>query len=141
MLLALTGVSAGRKFKRGVSMSMTKEAVRDKMKDFNVMVLNVLPESDYAKLHIKGSENLPLGQNTGDFAEAVEKHYGRDKFFITYCAGATCQAGPNAAKALKEKGFKANDYPGGMKEWSEAGFPTEGLEAKDAATAGSTVSK
>ncbi len=116
-------------------MSMTKEAVRDKMKDANTMVLNVLPDNDYAKLHIKGSENLPLGLNSGDFVEAVEKKYGKEKFFITYCAGLTCNAGPEAAKALQKKGFKANDYPGGIQEWSEAGFPTEGSEAKEPAAA------
>ena len=111
-------------------MSMTKEAVRDKMKESNVVVLNVLPENDYAKLHIKGSENLPLGLNTDDFTQAVEKKYGKDKFFITYCAGISCNAGPNAAKALQKKGLKANDYPGGIQEWSQAGFETEGSEAK-----------
>ena len=35
-------------------MSMTKEAVKEKMKDPNVMVLDVLPDNDFAKLHIKG---------------------------------------------------------------------------------------
>jgi rhodanese-related sulfurtransferase len=111
-------------------MSMSKEAVKDKMKDMNVVVLNVLPDNDFAKLHIQGSESLPLGQSDGDFVQAVEKKYGKDKFFITYCAGMTCNAGPKAAKALQEKGFKANDYPGGIQEWSEAGFPTEGTESK-----------
>ncbi len=110
-------------------MSMTKEAVREKMKDMNVVVLDVLPDNDYAKLHIKGSENLPLGISGDDFVQAVEKKYGKEKFFITYCAGVTCNAGPNAAKALQKKGFKANDYAGGIQEWSEAGFPTEGIEA------------
>ncbi len=114
-------------------MSMSKEAVKDKMKDKNTVVLNVLPETDFVKLHIQGSENLPLGLSTSDFVQAVEKKYGKDKFFITYCAGLTCNAGPNAAKALQEKGFKANDYAGGTQEWSEAGFPTEGTEAKDTA--------
>jgi len=109
---------------------MSKEAVKDKMKDMNVVVLNVLPESDFAKLHIKGSENLPMGQNAADFVQAVEKKYGKDKFFITYCAGLTCDAGPKAAKALQEKGFKANDYAGGMEEWAKAEFPTEGTESK-----------
>ncbi|SRR5665213_3581809 len=113
-------------------MSMTKEAVKDKMQDHNVVVLNVLPDNDYAKMHIAGSENLPLGLNSSDFTEAVEKKYGKNMFFITYCAGLTCNAGPNAAKALTAKGFKANDYPGGMKEWYEAGFPTEGTQAKAA---------
>jgi rhodanese-related sulfurtransferase len=114
---------------------MSKEAVKDKMKEKNVIVLDVLPESDYKKLHIDGSESLPLGLNAGDFVEAVEKRYGKDKFFITYCAGLTCHAGPDAAKALQKKGFKANDYPGGIEEWSEAGFPVAGTEAKNAAVA------
>lgn len=115
-------------------MSMTKEAVKEKMSDGNTVVLDVLPDNDYARLHIKGSENLPLGLNAGDFVEAVGKKYGNGKFFITYCAGLSCHAGPDAAKALQNKGFKANDYPGGIQEWSEAGFPTAGSET-DAATA------
>ena len=112
-------------------MSMTKESVKDRMKDTNVVVLNVLPENDYAKLHITGSENLPMGLNANDFVQAVEKKYGKDKFFITYCAGLNCNVGPNAAKALQDKGFKANDYAGGIQEWSSAGLPVEGTEAKN----------
>jgi rhodanese-related sulfurtransferase len=115
--------------------SMSKEAVKDKMKDLNVMVLDVLPESDYRKLHIEGSESLPLGLSSDDFVEAVEKRYGKDKFFITYCAGLTCHAGPDAAKALQKKGFKANDYAGGMQDWSESGFPVAGTDAKKSAVA------
>ncbi len=116
-------------------MSMSKEAVKEKMKELNVMVLDVLPVSDYEKLHIQGSENLPLGLSSDDFVEAVEKKYGKEKFFITYCAGLTCHAGPDAAKALQKKGFKANDYAGGMQEWSQAGFAVEGSEAKNGAPA------
>src|SRR5580658_7378971 len=120
-------------------MTMSKEVVKDKMKYADTIVLNVLPEADFAKLHIKGSESLTLGQNVDEFAVAVEKKYGKDKFFISYCAGSTCNAGPNAAKALQLKGFKANDYAGGMQEWSEAGFPTEGTEAKAPAVAAATA--
>jgi rhodanese-related sulfurtransferase len=111
-------------------MSMTKEAVLEKMKEKNVVVLNVLPDSDYAKLRIKGSENLPLGLKTEDFVQAAERRFGKTRFLITYCAGFTCNAGPDAARALKARGFEAEDYPGGMKEWADAGFPTEGAEAK-----------
>lgn len=110
-------------------MTMSKEAVKDKMKDANVVVLNVLPEADYGKLHILGSQSFPLGEKIDEFAQAVEKKYGKEKFFITYCASLTCDAGPKAAKALQEKGLKANDFAGGTKEWSEAGFPTEGTDA------------
>jgi rhodanese-related sulfurtransferase len=110
-------------------MTMSKEAVKDKMKDANVVVLNVLPEAEFGKLHIAGSENFPMGENADEFAQAVEKKYGKEKFFITYCASLTCDAGPKAAKALQKKGLKANDYAGGVEEWRGAGFPTEGTEA------------
>ncbi len=111
-------------------MPMTREEVVEKMKGPNVVVLNVLPDNDYAKLHIAGSENFPLGLSTSAFVQAVGKKYGRTKFFITYCAGFTCNAGLNAAQGLMEKGFKANYYPGGIKDWADAGFATEGTEAK-----------
>jgi rhodanese-related sulfurtransferase len=114
-------------------MPISKEGVKDRMKDQNVVVLDVLPEAEFAKLHIKGSENLPLSQNVAEFVQAVEAKYGKNKFLITYCADVTCNAGPNAAKVLKEKGFKAIDYAGGIKEWSEAGYPTEGSQAKASA--------
>ena len=35
----------------------------------------------------------------------------------------------NAAFVLKEQGFRADDYPGGIQEWSDAGLPIEGTEA------------
>jgi rhodanese-related sulfurtransferase len=114
-------------------MSMTKEAVQEKMKEKDVVVLNVLSDGDYAKLHIKGSENLPFGLRTEDFVQAAEKRFGKTRFLITYCAGLTCNAGPDAAKALKARGFQAEDYPGGMKDWSDTGLPTEGTEAKPTA--------
>jgi len=120
-------------------MSMSKEAVQDRMKDKNTVLLNVLPGHEFAKLHIKGSENLTIGINPGDFVESVEKMYGKDKFFITYCAGANCDAGSNAAKALREKGFKADDYYGGMQNWMESGFPVEGTDPA-IAVAGSSES-
>jgi rhodanese-related sulfurtransferase len=115
--------------KEAFTMPMTKEAVREKMKEQNVVLLNVLPEANYTKSRIAGSKNLPLGRNANDFVQAVEKRHGKDKFFITYCADVNCNAGPNAARVLIEKGFRADDYPGGLKDWSDAGFPMEGTQA------------
>jgi rhodanese-related sulfurtransferase len=128
--LLYPSMRVGTKSQEVKSMSISKEGVKDKMKDMNCVVLNVLPEADYAKLHIKGSESFPLTQKMDEFVLGVEKKYGKSKFFITYCAGPTCNAGPNAAKALKEKGFKAEDYTGGMSDWSDADLPTEGTQAK-----------
>jgi rhodanese-related sulfurtransferase len=109
-----------------MDMPLTKEQVLKELKSDHVVILNVLPEAEYQKIHIKGSRNLPLGEDTGAFLDAVEEKFGRGKFFITYCAGISCSAGPNAAKLLHENGFKAEDYPGGIEEWHDNGLPVEG---------------
>jgi rhodanese-related sulfurtransferase len=109
-------------------MSMTKEVVRHTMKDKYFVVVNVLPEEEYAKLHIKGSENIPLGSDVEAFVRAAEKKYGKRRFLITYCADGACGTAFTAAQLLLRNGFQANDYSGGMKEWSDAGYPIEGTE-------------
>lgn len=111
-------------------MAMTKEAVQEKMKDENTVVLDIFPDDDFKKLHIRGSDSFEFGQNVRGFAMAVEKKYGKEKFFIMYCANrADALSSHNAAVVLKGQGFNAEDYPGGTQEWSEAGFPTGGTEA------------
>lgn len=109
---------------------MTKEEVLEKMKGKGVVVLDVLPETDYEMLHIKGSDSLSITRvRPEDFVKAVEKKYGKDKFFITYCSGWPCRHFQEAAQALVQNGFKAEGYAGGIKEWAESGLPVEGTQA------------
>lgn len=91
-----------------------------------LVVLDVDSPGEYVKCHIVGSQNLAWGQDHGAFAQAVEKAYGKNRAFILYGSDITSAAGANAAKFLREHGFDAQDYPGGLKEWREAGFPVEG---------------
>ena len=109
-------------------MAFIRHVVLEKMKEKDVVVLNVLSEGDYRKIRIKGSYNLPYAKDPAGFTSMVEALFGRDKFFITHCSGATCMAGPNAAKALRKAGLKAEDYPGGMQDWLDAGYPVEGTD-------------
>jgi rhodanese-related sulfurtransferase len=108
-------------------MAITKEMVKDKIRETNVLLLNVLPEDDFLKLHIKGSHSMPLTQDREAFVADVETRYGKGMFLITYGEDVVCAAGMNAAKILKKNGFKADFYPGGLREWDEAGLPTEGI--------------
>jgi len=107
--------------------AVSKEVVMKKLRDKNVVVLSVQPQDDYEKLHIKGSENLPLGQSHQDFAQMVDHKYGKDNLYITYSTDCTCNASFNAADALRKEGFIAFAYLGGIQEWSQVGFPTEGV--------------
>jgi rhodanese-related sulfurtransferase len=107
---------------------MTKEVVREMMKERNVIVLNVLPLDDYKKIHIKNSENLPLAKRSETFVRMVDRLYGNKFYIITHSASVLCPSGPIAARALKEHGYYADYYPGGIEEWVAAGFPIEGTE-------------
>ena len=109
-------------------MSLTKEQVREKMVEKDVVVLSVLPQEDFEKLHIAGSRSLPLTLDYGAFLHEIEKMYGKKRFFITYGSHWTRVDGASAAQAMKVQGFNAENYPGGIREWFDAGFPTEGTE-------------
>ena len=111
-------------------MGITKEVLHKNLRRKDVIVLNVLPEDDFLKLHIQFSHHVPLFQNRGLFSAEVEKQFGRDKYFITYSADITCAAAQNASAALKARGLNAQTYLGGLKEWREAGLPVEGTQAK-----------
>ena len=110
-------------------MSLTKEEVLEKMKEEGVVVLNVLPEADYQRLHIQGSHSLPLTLDYGGFLQEIEKRHGKQKFFITYGDRLSRADGASAAHAMRIQGFKAENYPGGVQEWFEAGLPTGGNQA------------
>ena len=110
-------------------MPLTKEEVLEKMKDPAVVLLNVLPEKEYDKLHIKDSKCLALGQNIRGFEAEAMRKFGKQTFLITYGADSAGTLGLNAAKLLVGKGFKADNFPGGLKEWTQAGWPTSTTEA------------
>jgi rhodanese-related sulfurtransferase len=115
-------------------MPLTKEEVFAKMKEEDVVLLNVLPEKDFHELHIQGSQNLPLTLDYSGFIQEIERKHGKNKFFITYGDHLSRLDGASAAQAMRTQGFKAENYPGGIQEWFEAGLPTEGTQANAKST-------
>ena len=110
-------------------MALTTAMVQEHMKK-GAVVINVLDQPAYEDIHIKGSINIPLGKKSDDeFVVEVERKVGHGKFIITHCSGVTCMAGPRAAQILKTRKYMAEDYPGGMEEWSNAKLPMEGKKA------------
>lgn len=110
-------------------MSVTKEEVLEKLGDKDVVVLNVLGRGNFDKLRIKGSHSLPIvGVPADDFVRKAETEFGRKPLFITYCTGIPCRHFQEAAEALQKRGFRAEGYEGGIKEWSESGLPVEGSQ-------------
>lgn len=79
------------------------------------------PDS-YREERIKGAISLPL-EETEKKAEGM---LGKDEEIIVYCGGFSCPASGNEVRKLREMGFKnVRHYAGGIKDWKEAGCPTE----------------
>lgn len=106
---------------------ITKQELKEKFEQNEDFVLiEVLEEQEYKRMHIKGSINIPLKH----IAHEAEKRFNKDEELIVYCSNYDCGASPAAAKKLEAVGFKnIKDFEGGKKEWKEAGFPMEGEEA------------
>lgn len=104
-----------------------KEGLLKKLKDKNVVVVNVLSKQSYEKRHIKGSISIPRSElETGRWKELDKK-----KEIITHCSSYDCSASKYAAEFLEKKGFKVWAYEGGIKEWAEDGLPTKGLMSRE----------
>lgn len=111
-------------------MSINQEGVVVKMQRTDSVVLNVLSEPEFKKIHIQGSYSSPFFEDRKAFALGIVGRFGKDKFFITYASNITSHAAIDAAQALQDQGIYAEPYLSGMKEWSQAGLPTEGTLAK-----------
>ncbi|MBI3306373.1 MAG: rhodanese-like domain-containing protein [Candidatus Omnitrophica bacterium] len=101
--------------------AITKEELSDKIRKYDpVQIVNVLSPEYYNLGSIRDSKKIPLDQLDARISEL-----DRNKEVVTYCASYDCSASRMAAKKLAGKGFKVRAYEGGIKEWKEAGFPTE----------------
>ncbi len=103
--------------------TISKEELAEKIKSGSgVQVVNVL-DADYYKLGmIQGSLRIPLVQ-----LEKRVNELDKTKEVVTYCASYQCGASSKAAHLLAGKGFNVRAYEGGIKEWKEAGLPTEAV--------------
>jgi rhodanese-related sulfurtransferase len=109
-------------------MKIDKDQVFESMKKEGVIVLNVLPKSDYKRLHIKGSENHPLTEDPEVFSKEVKEKYGKGKSFIVYGDHFGLLDSFLAAKGMEAQGLQVLNYAGGIQEWHRAGLPVAGTE-------------
>ena len=104
--------------------TITKEELLKKMKEGKVQVVNVLDPEWYKLGIIQGSMRIPL-----DALDQRLSELDRSREVVTYCANTQCTASSEAAKKLAKEGFKVRAYEGGIKEWKEAGLPTEEVKS------------
>ncbi len=108
----------------GVPTITAKElkAKLDRKDDF-ILIFTLEPFA-FAKMHIPRSINIPY-KEIGKRSAELDKN----KEIVTYCTDVQCTASPIAARKLLALGFtKVREFSGGIREWTEAGYPVEGEE-------------
>jgi rhodanese-related sulfurtransferase len=108
--------------------TITADQLKQKMSsNSDMLVINVLTEKYYKDCHIAGSINVPL--------PALVEHaasWNQSQRIVVYCALDECDAGEKAAILLAQMGFTdVADYKGGIKEWFQLGYPTQGPALSD----------
>ncbi len=86
------------------------------------MIVNVLSREAHGRIHIRGSVCIPKVE----LEDGRWKELTNCKEIITYCSGSNCCASKMAAEFLREKGFDAKAYEGGLEEWYGYDMPVEG---------------
>ena len=89
-----------------------------RLRDGQVLVLDVRPGAEYAAGHIPGAVNVPHDQLAARLAEFPE-----NAEIIAYCRGRYCVFAPDAVRLLRARGFSAWPMEGGLPDWRLAGLP------------------
>jgi rhodanese-related sulfurtransferase len=93
------------------------EALTERVRSGEVLLLDVRPEEEYRAGHIPGAVSVPLAQIEARLAELP-----RDLEIVAYCRGPYCLMSRQAVELLRARGLRASRLDAGVLEWRERGL-------------------
>jgi rhodanese-related sulfurtransferase len=103
---------------------VTRDELRRRLRDGDVVVLDVRPEVEFAAGHIRGAVSVPVDQ----LARRL-RGVPKDHDVVAYCRGAYCVFADDAVRTLNRRGYRAARLEDGYPEWVRAGLPVDGQPA------------
>lgn len=100
--------------------TVTRKELAARLRDGDVVVLDMRPETEYAAGHIAGAVSLPVGELTRRL-----RNVPKDRDVVAYCRGPYCVYADDAVRALTRRGYRAARLEDGFPEWARAGLPVE----------------
>jgi rhodanese-related sulfurtransferase len=91
-----------------------------RVKDGDVIALDVRPVEEYRAGHIPGAVSIPVGE-----LKARLKELPKNRQIVAYCRGPYCVMALEAVAVLRKNGFKAVHMEHGVLEWRARGFRVE----------------
>jgi rhodanese-related sulfurtransferase/DNA-binding MarR family transcriptional regulator len=104
--------------RRGLD-TITRDELRLRLREGDVVVLDVRPEPEFAAGHIRGARSVPLRDLKARLGEIPK---GAD--VVAYCRGPYCVYADDAVRLLTRQGVAAARLEDGFPEWAEARLPT-----------------
>lgn len=117
-LAEVDGVVAEYFGRRDEMDAVTAAELKRRLRDGDVLVLDVRPRPEYEAGHIAGARSVPveeLGRRLRDIP--------RDEEIVAYCRGPYCVFADEAVAALRAKGYRAKRLTEGFPDWKTRGFP------------------
>ena len=103
---------------RSTLRTITRDDLRTRLRDRDVVVLDVRPEAEYVAGHIRGAISIPIHElrsRLGDIPDGTE--------VVAYCRGPYCVYADEAVRLLNKQGVTAARLDDGFPEWAEARLP------------------
>jgi len=105
---------------RGQLETVGQDELAQRLRDGDVVVLDVRPSPEFRAGHIRGAQSIPIDELTKRLRELP-----KDRRVVAYCRGPYCVYADDAVRALSRRGFDAARLEGGYPEWAAAGFPVD----------------
>jgi rhodanese-related sulfurtransferase/DNA-binding transcriptional ArsR family regulator len=96
------------------------EELLARLRERDVVLLDVRPEDEYDLGHLPGALNIPLRQLERRLSELPRKRQ-----IVAYCRGPYCVLSFEAVAQLRTRGFNVRRLEQGFPEWKAAGLPIE----------------
>lgn len=91
-----------------------------KMEDEDIMIIDVRPEEEYKKGHIRNAYCFPK-----DLLNENIKDLDNSKQIVAYCRGPFCMLADEAVEMLNQNGYQAARLENGYPDWAARDLPIE----------------
>jgi rhodanese-related sulfurtransferase/DNA-binding HxlR family transcriptional regulator len=104
--------------------TMPHKELAKRLRDGDVIVLDVRPEPEFRTGHISGAISVPIEEITRRL-----RTIPKNRQIVAYCRGPYCVYAYDAVRTLKRRGYEAARLDDGYPEWARAGLPVDATEA------------
>jgi rhodanese-related sulfurtransferase/DNA-binding transcriptional ArsR family regulator len=105
---------------RGALEPVNREELVRRVREGEVIVLDVRPSEEYAAGHIPGAVSVPISE-----LKARLKELPKGKEIVAYCRGPYCIMSIDAVELLRKRGYKASRMEQGVLDWRARGWRIE----------------